>query len=172
MSKARQAIPSGHHTITPVLTLDNTAQAIDWYEKAFGASEVNRSTGPDGRVMHAEIQIGDSRVMLGDPMNGGRSPRSLGGSPAALWIYVENCDALFERALAAGARVAGGDTGRMNDQFWGDRSGTLTDPFGYTWSIATRKEDLSREELEQRQAAWVKQHQHGQEREPAHQFRH
>jgi PhnB protein len=90
-------------------------------------------------------------------MMNGKGPKALGGSPASLWVYVEDCDALFNRAVAAGGKVAGGPMGQIQDQFWGDRTGTLTDPHGYTWTIATRKEDLSREEIEERQAAWMKQ---------------
>jgi PhnB protein len=156
MTQAKQAIPAGHHTVTPVLTLDDAAKAIKWYEKAFGAKEIARSTAPDGQVLHAEIEIGNSRVMLNDPIMGTKSPRSLGGSPASLWIYVEDCDALFERALSAGAHVFGGTMGAMTDQFWGDRMGTLADPYGYKWSIATRKEDLSKQELERRQNEFLR----------------
>lgn len=156
MTKARHAIPDGHHTVTPVLTLDNAAEAIDWYEAAFGATEVGRAAAPDGTILHAEIQIGDSRIMLSDPLMGAKSPTELGGSPAQLWIYVQDCDGLFKRALAAGARVFGGTMGEMSDQFWGDRAGTLVDPYGYKWSIATRKEDLSPKEMERRQSEWMK----------------
>jgi PhnB protein len=157
MAKAKNAVPEGYHTVTPQLTLDNAKQAIDWYKKALGAEEVARATGPDGQIMHAELRIGNSRIMLNDAMGGGKGPRSFGGSPASLWIYVEDCDALFNRAVGAGAQVAGGPMGRLADQFWGDRCGTFTDPQGYRWTIATRKEDLSREEMEQRQAEWMKQ---------------
>jgi PhnB protein len=156
MAKAKQAIPVGHHTVTPVLTLDDAAQAIKWYQKAFGAKEIGRSTAPDGKILHAEIEIGDSRIMLNDPIMGSKSPKSLSGSPASLFIYVEDCDAFFERALSAGAHVYGGTIGRMSDQFWGDRMGTLTDPYGYQWSIATRKEDLSQQEAQRRQEEWLK----------------
>jgi PhnB protein len=156
MAKAKNAVPEGFHTVTPQLTLDNAAQAIDWYKKALGAEEVSRAVGPDGKIMHAELRIGDSRIMVNDAMMGGKGPRALGGSPASLWIYVENSDALFGRAVAAGAQVMPGPMGSMQDQFWGDRSGTLTDPHGYTWTIATRKEDLSHQEMEQRQAEWMK----------------
>ena len=156
MAKAKNAIPEGFHTVTPQLTLDNAVQAIEWYKKALGAEEVSRAAGPDGKILHAEVRIGDSRIMLNDAMMGGKGPKALGGSPASLWIYVEDCDALFNRAVAAGAQ-AFGPMGQMADQFWGDRSGTVTDPHGYRWTIATRKEDLSREEMEQRQAAWMKQ---------------
>src|SRR5438046_134362 len=156
MAKAKSAVPEGHHTITPQLTLDNAAQAIDWYKKALGAEEVSRFTGPDGKIMHAEVRIGDSLIMLNDAMMGGKGPKALGGSPASLWIYVEDSDSLFNRAVAAGGKVADGPMGQMGDQFWGDRCGTLTDPQGYRWTIATRKEDLSRQEMEQRQAEFMK----------------
>ena len=157
MAKAKNAIPEGHHTVTPQLTLDNAAGAIDWYKKALGAQEVARAVGPDGKIMHAEVRIGDSLIMLNDEMGGGKSAKVMGGSPASFWIYVEDCDALFNRAVAAGAKVAGGAMGAMADQFWGDRCGTVTDPQGYTWTIATHKEDLSRQELEQRQEEFMKQ---------------
>jgi PhnB protein len=156
MATAKNAVPEGFHTVTPQLTLDNAAQAIDWYKKALGAEEMGRATGPDGKIMHAEVRIGNSRIMLNDAMMGGKGPRAIGGSPAALWVYVENCDALFNRAVAAGAVVAEGPMGRPADQFWGDRCGTFTDPEGYRWTIATRKEDLSPEEMEQRQAEFMK----------------
>jgi PhnB protein len=157
MAKAKHPVPEGHHTITPQLTLDNAAQAIEWYKKALGAQEVSRSTGPDGKIMHAEVRIGDSPIMLNDAMMGGKGPKTIGGSPASLWVYVEDCDALFNRAVTAGAQVAGGAMGKMADQFWGDRCWTLVDPHGYTWTIATRKEDLSRDELDKRAAEWMKQ---------------
>ena len=156
MTKAKNAVPEGYHTVTPQLTLDNAAQAIEWYKKALGAEEVSRAAGPDGKILHAEVRIGDSRIMLNDPVMGGKGAKAFGGSPASLWIYVQDCDALFNRAVAAGAKVFG-PMGQMADQFWGDRCGTFTDPHGYTWTIATRKEDLTRQEMEQRQAAWMKQ---------------
>jgi len=157
MAKAKSAVPEGFHTVTPQLTLDNAAKAIDWYKKALGADEVSRFTGPDGKIMHAELRIGNSRIMLNDAMMGGKGPHALGGSPASFWIYVEDCDALFKRAVDAGAQVHGGGMGKMQDQFWGDRSGTVTDPHGYNWTIATRKEDLARDEMERRGAEWMKQ---------------
>jgi PhnB protein len=157
MAKAKKAVPDGYHTVTPQLTLDNAVQAIEWYKKALGAEEVSRAVGPDGKIMHAEVRIGDSRIMLNDALMGSKGPKVFGGSPASLWIYVEDCDALFNRAVAAGGQVAGGPMGSMADQFWGDRCGTFTDPQGYSWTIATHKEDLSREEMAQRQAAWMKQ---------------
>jgi PhnB protein len=156
MAKAKKAVPEGYHTVTPQLTLDNAAQAIDWYKKALGAEELGRSVGPDGKILHAEIRIGDSRIMLNDAVMGGKGPKAIGGSPASLWIYVEDCDALFNRAVAAGGQVFAGPMGAVADQFWGDRSGTFTDPQGYVWTIATRKEDLSPQELEQRQKEWMK----------------
>ena len=166
MAKAKNAVPEGHHTVTPQLALDNAAHAIDWYKKALGAEEVARYVGPDGKIMHAAIRIGDSLIMMNDEMGGGKSPRTLGGSPASLWIYVDNCDALFNRAVAAGARVGPGPMGQLADQFWGDRSGTITDPYGYQWTIATHKEDLTPQELDQRAKAFFQQHAAAQ---PAHQ---
>lgn len=155
MAKAKQAIPEGFHTVTPQLTLDRCAEAIDWYKKALNAKEVTRAAGPDGKIMHAELEIGDSRIMMNDAVMGGKSPKDLGGSPASLWVYVDDCDALFNRAVAAGAEVRG-PMYQLTDQFWGDRSGTFVDPYGYQWTIATHKEDLSRDEIEQRQAEFMK----------------
>jgi PhnB protein len=156
MAKAKQAVPEGFHTVTPQLTLDNAAQAIDWYKKALGADEISRAAGPDGKIMHAELRIGNSKIMVNDAMMGAKGPRALGGSPASLWLYVEDCDALFNRAVAAGAKTQQGPMGKMADQFWGDRAGTLIDPAGYQWTIATHKEDLTKQELDQRQAEFMK----------------
>src|SRR5436190_3600179 len=122
MARAKHAVPEGHHTITPQLTMDNAVEAIDWYKKALGAVEVTRATGPDGKIMHAEIRIGDSLIMLNDAM-GAKGPKAYGGSPASLWVYVEDADALFGRAVAAGGKVPEGPMGQMQDQFWGDRCG-------------------------------------------------
>jgi PhnB protein len=155
MAKATNVVPKGHHTVTPFLTLDNAAQAIDWYKRALGAEETARTVGPDGKIMHAEIRIGDSPIMLMDSMMGGKGPKAFGGSPASLWLYVEDCDALFKRAVSAGGKVT--PHGEMMDQFWGDRSGTFTDPYGYTWSIATHKEDLTPQEIKKRQDEFMKQ---------------
>jgi PhnB protein len=157
MAKAKNAVPEGFHTVTPQLTLDNAAQAIEWYKRALGAEEKGRAVGPDGKIMHAEIRIGNSMVMLNDAMMGAKGPKATGGSPASLWIYVDDADALFNRAVGAGAAVANGPMGAIADQFWGDRCGTFTDPHGYRWTIATRKEDLSTDEMEQRQTEWMKQ---------------
>jgi PhnB protein len=157
VAKAKHAVPEGHHTVTPHLILDNAAEAIEWYKKAFGAEEVARAAGPDGKIMHAEIRIGDSLIMMNDAMGGARGPKAMGGSPASLWIYVPDCDALFERAVAAGAQVPPGPMGQVADQFWGDRVGAISDPHGYHWTIATRKEDLSPEEINQRMHDVMKQ---------------
>jgi PhnB protein len=156
MAKAKSPVPAGHHTVTPHLILDDASKAIDWYKKALGAEEVARAAGPDGKIIHAEIRIGNSLIMLNDEMGGGKSARALGGSPVSLWLYVDDCDALFNRAVGAGATVAPGPMGQLMDQFWGDRSGTLTDPHGYQWTIATRKEDLTPDEINQRMEAFMK----------------
>jgi PhnB protein len=157
MAKAQSPIPEGFHTVTPQLTLDNAAEAIEWYRRALGAEEKGRFEGPDGKIMHAELRIGNSRVMLHDAMMGGKGPKAIGASPAALWVYVDDCDALFNRAIAAGAELVPGPMGQMQDQFWGDRSGTFKDPHGYAWTIATHKEDLTPDEIRQRHDAFVKQ---------------
>ena len=157
MAKARSPIPEGLHSVTPHLIFDDSAKAIDWYKRAFGAEEVSRAVAPDGKVMHAEMQIGNSRFMLNDAMGGGKSIKEYGGSPVGFWIYVQDCDALFNRATAAGAKVAAGPMGQLTDQFWGDRSGTFTDPHGYQWTIATHQEDLTPEEMKRRQDAFMKE---------------
>lgn len=156
IARARSPIPEGFHTVTPHLIFDNAAQAIDWYKKALGAEEKERAVGPDGKIMHADLQIGNSRIMLNDAMNGGTSAQTLGGSPVSFWVYVQDCDAVFNRAVGAGASVAPGPMGQMMDQFWGDRSGSFTDPFGFQWTIATHKEDLSREEMDSRMQEFFK----------------
>ncbi len=153
MAKAKKAVPEGYHTITPQLTLDDAPRAIEWYRKALGAEEISRSTGPDGKIMHAELRIGDSRFMVNDAVMGGKGPKAIGGSPASLWLFVDNSDALFKRATDAGGQIKM----PLGDQFWGDRCGTITDPAGYSWTIASRKEDLTRNELEQRAAEFFKQ---------------
>ena len=153
MAKAAKPVPQGFHTLTPHLILDNAAQTIDWYKNALGAHEISRSVGPDGKIMHAELSFGDSRIMVNDPMMGVKGPQALGGSPASLWLYVENSDALFKRAVGAGAKVQV----PLGDQFWGDRGGAIVDPNGYTWWIATRTEDLTQAEIQQRAAEFFKQ---------------
>ena len=149
MAKAKSAVPNGFHTITPQLTLDNAGQAIEWYKKALARNA-------DNSVMHAELKIGDSKFMVNDAMMGSKGPQALGGSPASLWVYVQDCDTLFNRAVAAGAKVMDGPMGQMGDQFWGDRAGSFRDPAGYMWTIATRKEDLTPQEIQQRQAEFMK----------------
>ena len=156
MAKAKNAVPEGFHTVTAHLTLDNCAQAIDWYKQGLGAEEVSRAVGPDGKILHADLKIGDSHIMMNDAMMGGKGPKAIGGSPASLWLYVPDCDTLFNRAVAAGAQIYGGGMGQMQDQFWGDRSGSIVDPHGYQWTIATHKEDLTREEMQQRQEEFMK----------------
>ena len=152
MAKAAKAVPEGYHTITPQLALDNAAQTIDWYKRAFGAEEISRSLGPDGKVMHAELKIGNSRFMVNDTMPGMKGPQAYGGSPASLWLYTDDSDALFNRAVGAGATVQM----PLADQFWGDRGGCVADPAGYSWWIASRKEDLSHDEIRQRADAFFK----------------
>ena len=153
MAKAAKPIPEGYYSVTPTLTLDNAAQTIEWYKKALGAEEVSRSAGPDGKIMHAEIKIGNSRIMVNDAVMGTKGPKAIGGSPAGLWLFVENSDALFKRAVAAGAKVQV----PIDDQFWGDRGGAIVDPEGFNWWIATRKEDLTQTEVKQRAEEFFKQ---------------
>ena len=158
MATQVKPVPDGYHTLTPYLVVDGAERIVQFMKDAFGAQFVfEPMKRPDGKIMHAELRIGNSRFMLNDAMMGGKGPHALGGSPASFWIYVEDCDALFKRAVDAGAQVHGGGMGKMQDQFWGDRSGTVTDPHGYNWTIATRKEDLSHDEMERRGAEWMKQ---------------
>ena len=156
MTSPVKAIPDGYHTATPYLIIKGAASAIEFYKKAFGAKELMRLAQPDGQIGHAEIKIGDSPIMLADeyPEMGYRSPQSLGGSPVSILLYVENVDALFDQAVAAGGKV----TMPVKDQFYGDRSGTLSDPFGHVWTIASRKENLSPEEIQNRAAAAMSGH--------------
>jgi PhnB protein len=153
MATAAKPVPAGHHTLTPQLTLDNAAQTIDWYKKALGAEELYRGNGPDGKIMHAEIKIGDSRFYVNDVMPGSKGPKASNGSPASFWLYVADSDALYKRATGAGATVQM----PLENQFWGDRAGAVADPEGYTWWIATRKEDLTHDEIQQRAAEFFKQ---------------
>ena len=146
-----KAIPEGHRTVAPYLALKDGVKALDFYKKAFGATELFRLVMPDGRLGHAEIRIGDSVIMLSDefPEYGGKSPKTLGGSPVCIHLYVEDVDAMFNRAVAAGA------TARkpVMDQFYGDRSGQLEDPHGHLWWVATRKEDVPPDEMQKRVTA-------------------
>ena len=154
MTTAKSAVPAGYHTLTPQLVLDKAADAIEWYKKALGAQERARAVAPDGRILHAELLIGDSPIMVNDDMMGG--PKTTPNARASFWVYVEDCDALYNRAVQAGARVAPGPMGPLADQFWGDRTGTVIDPQGFQWTIATHKEDLTKEEMDRRQAEWMK----------------
>jgi PhnB protein len=141
-----KAVPDGFHTVTPALTLKNSLEAIDFYKKAFGAKELGVFPSPDGKsTMHALIQIGDSFLMMGDerPGQGDRSAESLGASPIGMYIYVEDADAMFKQAVDAGATIEM----PLADMFWGDRMGTVKDPFGYSWMIATHIRELSDEEV-------------------------
>ena len=140
-------IPRGMHTVTPNLTLRDCAKAIEFYKKALGAQEVSRFPSPDGKsIWHAELKIGDSFVYVNDEMPGmGRpAPDASNPVPVTMWLYVQDCDAAFDRAMKAGAK----ELGKPTDMFWGDRCAGVADPFGYTWSFATHQKDLSREEME------------------------
>lgn len=152
MAKATNAVPEGHYTLTPIVTYEDCASAIDWYKQGLGAQEISRALGPDGKIMHAEIQIGNSRIMMHDAMMDGKGPLGFGGSPIGMWLYVDDCDALFDQAIAAGGTVIR----PMDDQFWGDRCGTFKDPHGYAWTIATHTEDLTEEEMNERAAEFFK----------------
>jgi len=152
MPNSVRAIPEGYHTMTPGLTYKNTAQAIDFYKSVFGAKEIMRMPGPDGMIMHAEIQIGDSRMMLADEFPGMSIAPSPGAmSPVSILIYTEDVDAVFNRAVSAGAKV---DMPLM-DQFWGDRYGKITDPFGHHWGLAQHVEDVAPAEMQRRSEEWT-----------------
>lgn len=144
-------IPEGYHTATPYLIIGGAADAIEFYKKAFGATELFRFPAPDGKIGHAEIKIGDSPIMLADeyPEMGYKGPQTLGGSPVSIMIYVDDVDSVFNRAVAAGASVKEA----VSDKFYGDRMGTLADPFGHVWHVSTHKEDVSVEEMERRAKA-------------------
>ena len=148
-------IPTGYHSVTPYLIVKGAARAIEFYQQAFGATELMRMDGPGGSIGHAEIRIGDSPVMLADehPEMGFRSPQTLGGAGVSLVVYVDNVDDLFRQAIAAGAK----ELRPLQDQFYGDRMGTLEDPFGHVWSLATHLEDVSPEEIRRRSEAFLEQ---------------
>jgi PhnB protein len=143
-----KAIPAGYHALTPALCVNEGARAIDFYKKALGATELHRMEAPGGKIMHAELKVGDSPFMLSDEFPGAatKSPKSIGGTSVNLYVYTEDCDALFKRAVEAGA------TAKMppTDMFWGDRFGQFIDPFGHSWSVATHKEDVAPDEIKRR----------------------
>jgi PhnB protein len=143
-------IPQGYHTATPYLIVKGAASAIDFYKQAFGATELMRFPGPGGSIGHAEIRIGDSPIMLADemPQMGYRSPTALGGSPVSVMLYVPDVDKVVDRAVKAGAKLEK----PVADQFYGDRNGTIHDPFGHVWTVSTHKEDVSPEEMQRRVA--------------------
>jgi len=140
-----EKIPKDYHSITPVLIVNNGDEAIEFYKKGFGVKERYRMKGPDGRVAHAELKLGDSVFMLSDeyPEMECHSPKTIGGSPVSMYVYVDDVDSVFNKAISAGAKALD----PVKDQFWGDRHGRLEDPFGHLWSIATHKKDLSEEEM-------------------------
>lgn len=150
-----QPIPDGYHSVTPYLSIQGAAEAIAFYKRAFGATELFRLVAPGGEIGHAEITIGGSPIMLADPCAAGafRSPQSLGGSSVGIHVYVEDVDALFAQAVNAGAKTVK----PVQDQFYGDRTGTLQDPFGHVWFLATHQEDLTPEEINKRAEALFKQ---------------
>jgi PhnB protein len=148
---AVKPIPDGYHAVTPYLIIKGAADAIEYYNRAFGATELFRFPTPDGKVGHAEIKIGDSPIMLADeyPDMGYKGPQTLGGSPTSIMIYVEDVDTIFNQAVAEGATIKEA----LQDKFYGDRMGTIIDPFGHRWHIATHKEDVSVEEMQRRAKA-------------------
>jgi PhnB protein len=157
MASQTRQIPEGFHTVTPYLVVRDAAGAIDFYKQAFGAEELFRLEGPPGKIGHAEIKIGDSIIMLADEMESGdcRSPQSLGGTAVNILLYVKDVDQVFNQAVSAGAKVAM----PLDDMFWGDRYGQVTDPFGHSWALATHIEDIPPEELQKRaQMAFAEMH--------------
>lgn len=151
-------IPQGYHTLTPNLTVDDAAEALEFYRKAFGAEETVRMPGPNGRIMHAELRIGDSVLMLGEgmPEMGAKSPKGLGGTPVSFYVYVENVDAAWKRAVDAGAKAIM----PLQDMFWGDRTGRLEDPFGHAWNLAQHVGDPTPEEMQRGQEEFFSKFQH------------
>jgi len=154
MSTSFSHLPAGYHSVTPSLTIKGAAEALTFYKKAFGAEETHRFSAPDGKVMHAEFKIGNSILMMSDefPEWNALSPKSVGGCPSSLLIYVPDVDASLKQAVQAGAQ----ETMPAADQFWGDRMGGVVDPFGYKWTLATRKEEVPEKEVAQRFEKWMK----------------
>jgi PhnB protein len=152
---AVKPIPAGYHTATPYLILKDAARAIDFYKQALGATELMRFAAPNGKVGHAEIKIGDSIIMLADEHSeaGHRGPQTLGGTPVSILLYVDDVDSRFRQATAAGAKAMQ----PVEDKFYGDRAGTVVDPFGHVWTIATHKEDVTMEEVQKRLADFMTQ---------------
>ncbi|HXN49623.1 MAG TPA: VOC family protein [Bryobacteraceae bacterium] len=150
MSQTVKPIPEGYHSLTASIVVNDAARAIDFYKRAFNAVEMGRFSSPDGKVAHAELKFGDSKLMLSDEFSFGptRSPATLGGTTTTFYIYTEDVDSLFDQAVKAGATVKF----PLKDQFWGDRTGHLTDPFGHVWALAMHKEDVSPEEMQRRGA--------------------
>jgi len=149
MTASAKPIPDGLHTVTPAIVVRDAAKAIDFYKKALGAQELMRMPGPDGKIMHAELKIGDSVIFISDEnpqMGHVKSPQSLGGCTVSLNVYVPNVDEVFKQAIAAGGK----EIMAVADQFWGDRYGNFVDPFGFSWGVATHKEDLSQQEMGKR----------------------
>jgi PhnB protein len=154
MPNAVRPIPEGYHTITPQLTCRGAARAIDFYKSVFGAQEIMRMDGPGGKVMHAELKIGDSRFMLNDEMPGmSVAPNPSPMQPSSLFVYTEDVDTLYNRALKAGSR----EDMKPSNMFWGDRFGKFTDPFGHQWGVATHVEDVSPDEMKRRSEEMTKQ---------------
>ena len=150
-----QPVPEGYHTITPYLAVDSATEAIDFYQRAFGAKERVRMDGPQGSIMHAELEIGDSLIMLSDPFPQAstKTPKELGGTTISIFAYVEDIDSVYKQAIDAGAS----SLMEPDDMFWGDRFGSVQDPFGHSWTIATHVEDVSPEEIEKRSEEFMSQ---------------
>jgi PhnB protein len=150
-----QPVPEGYHTITPYLAVENASEAIDFYQRAFGAQERVRMDGPGGAIMHAELQVGDSMIMLSDPFpqSSTTPPKQLGGTSVSIFAYVENIDDVYKQAIDAGAS----SLMEPDDMFWGDRFGSVQDPFGHSWTIATHIEDVEPEEMQRRSEEFMSQ---------------
>jgi PhnB protein len=157
MPSSVKPIPEGYHTATPYLTVNDAGKAIDFYKRAFDAKEIMRMEGPPGKIVHAELRIGDSVIMLADemPQSPTRAPQSVGGTTGGLFLYVNDVDSAYQKAVSAGGKAGMAPA----DMFWGDRYGQLTDPFGHSWSLATHKEDVAPEEMKKRMQAEMQRRQ-------------